>query len=217
MSVRSFARTGLAQSGFTLIEIMVALVVMSIIMVLAYQAFDGILLMEERSKDDFLKENRRSLATSILLNDFFHMRARPVRDQLGGIREAYLAPSGDYAVEFTRGALPNVEYMAGGIQRVAYSVKNKQLVRTIWETVDVGPATDTIDQVIASGIASIDVEQLDEDGRFIPNWPPINRNLAEDALPPMVKVILETEEGDQLELLVPGPQVENRIRGERDL
>jgi len=214
MMARDFRKGG--QDGFTLVEILVALVVMSIIMVLAYRAFDGILLMEERSKDEFLKENRRSLATSILLNDFFHMRARPVRDQLGGIREAYLAPSGEYEVEFTRGGLPDVAFMAGGIQRIAYSVKDKKLVRTIWQTVDVGPATETVDQVLATGIGSIEVEQLDEDGRFISNWPPINRNLSADALPPMVKITLETAEGERMELLVPGPQVEN-LPGERDL
>jgi general secretion pathway protein J len=203
-----------ASAGFTLIEIMVALIIMAVIMIMAYNAFDGVLRLESRSKEAFLAENRRSLAFSIMLNDFLHMRARPARDQLGGVRPAYLAPSGDYSVEFTRGGLPDVGTMAGGIQRVAYRVEENKLIRTTWQTVDIAASTETLDQVLATGVVDLEVSQLDQDRRYTGNWPPLNVDLNPDALPPMVRIVLTTQDGDDIDMLIPGTG--NLAVGERD-
>lgn len=201
----SSLRRRVGQVGFTLVEILVALMVMAVLSVLAFQAFDGILALESRSKQTFLQENRRSLAVSIMLNDFLHMRARPVRDQLGGLREAYLAPSGDYVVEFTRGGLPDFDSMAGGIQRLAYRAEGGRLLRTTWQTADAGPTLRPEDQILATGIRDLRVEQLDSTNRFAPLWPPVNEGAEPGSLPPMVRITLATEEGDEIRLLVPGP------------
>ena len=205
MKVQCFCR-GRRQQGFTLVEIMVALLIMAVLSVLAYNAFDGVLLVENRSKEDFLAENRRSLAVSIILNDFLHLRARPARDQLGGIRNAYLAPAGDYNVEFTRGGLPDFPAMPGGIQRVAYRAEGGQLIRTTWDVVDAGPQTAVSDRVLATGIDELTVEQLDSGGEFIANWPPVNENLDPEAVPAMVRITLGLAEGDDVVLLAPGPE-----------
>ena len=53
--------------GFTLVEMMVALIIMAVVSVLAWRAFDGVLLMEARSKNDFLAQNRLHLAQCPLL------------------------------------------------------------------------------------------------------------------------------------------------------
>ena len=190
--------------GFTLVEILVALLIMAVLSVLAYNAFDGILLVERRSKEEFLAENRHSLAASIILNDFIHLRARPARDELGGIRGAYQVPAGEYAVEFTRGGLPDFPAMAGGLQRVAYRTDGGRLIRTTWERVDSGAAPRTRDQVLATDVRGLEVEQLDGRGEFVPVWPPVNEPLPPQALPAMVRLTLELEQGE-MELLIPGP------------
>ncbi len=186
-------------------EILVALVVLSIVSILAYRAFDGILRLEARSKTEFLRENRLSVATSVMLQDLLHMRPRPVRDQLGGQLGAYLAPSGEYALEFTRGGLPDFDYMRGGIQRVAYRIDDGRLVRTAWRVADRGPETAHQDQVLASGLSRMDVEQLGEADRFLPAWPPANQSVQLDGLPAMVRVTLTTREGEQVRIMAPGP------------
>lgn len=197
---------GSLAQGFTLVEILVSMLIMSVLSVLAYNAFDGILRLEARSKEQFLEENRRSLASSIMLNDFFHMRPRPVRDQLGGVRDAYLAPSGEYAVEFTRGGLPDFDYMGGGIQRLAYRVENQQLIRTSWRTADSGATPEPLDQVLATGIAELRVEQHDGQNQFVALWPPVNQSLSRDALPAMVRITLVTVDDEEQVILIPGLQ-----------
>ncbi len=196
--------TRLCQRGFTLVEILVAMLVMAVLSVLAYQAFDGILAMEARSKEQFLEENRRSLATSIILNDFLHMRARPVRDQLGGIKPAFMAPSGEHQVEFTRGGLPDFATMAGGIQRLAYRVEGDRLIRTSWEVADEGPQTRQLDQVLAAGVTGLTAEMLDPQGLFVPQWPPLNVGAGAGSLPAMVRITLHLAGGDELVVMAPG-------------
>lgn len=197
--------TGIHNAGFTLVELLVALMVTSLVSVMAYAAFDGILTMEERSKSEFLRENRLQIATSIIVNDLLHMRARPIRDQLGGQDYAYISPSGDYAVEFSRGGLPHFETIPGGVQRLAYDVVDEKLVRTVWRVMDRSSTTDRFDHILTDGVSMITFEQLTGENQFTGNWPPINSPVALDALPSMVLVKLEQVSGETIEIKVPGP------------
>ncbi|MGV6807676.1 MAG: type II secretion system minor pseudopilin GspJ, partial [bacterium] len=205
-STQRIGSSSITESGFTLVEMLVALVVMSFVAILAYSAFDNLLQLEDRSKDIFLKQSRVHLAQSAMLNDFIHLRARPVRDSLGGTLDAYIAPSNEYAVEFTRGGLPNFSSMRGGLQRIGYRVEDEQLIRTVWEVVDRGPVTEKTDQVLADDIESIEVEQLNYRGEFTGVWPPVNERLSADALPYGVRVRLVLADGDAMDLLVPIPR-----------
>lgn len=204
MTTAAEERSSLA-AGFTLVELLVALLIMAVVSVMAFMAFDGILAMEQRSKHDFLAENRLQVASSIVLNDLFHLRARPVRDQLGGQLHAYLSPSNEYAVEFSRGGLPAFRAMRGGIQRVAYRVEDGNLVRVLWQVMDRGPATEVDSQILLTDVESIDFEQLSSEGRFVRNWPPLNQLIALDRLPAMVRFRMTMNDGDEYELKVPTP------------
>ena len=190
--------------GFTLVEMMVALIIMAVVSVLAWRAFDGVLLMEARSKNDFLAQNRLHLAATTLINDLVHLRPRPVRDQLGGQKGAYLAPAGDLAFEFTRGGLPDFDTMRGGIQRVGYGVEDGALIRRIWAVADLGPDTEIVDQVLVQGVDAIEVEQLDGNGDFMLDWPPLNQRVTLDTLPLAVRVTLVLEGGERWPILMPG-------------
>lgn len=191
--------------GFSLVEMLVALVIMAVVSILAWQAFDGILQMEARSKEQFLGENRLQLATSVLLNDLIHLRQRPVRDILGGQEGAYLAPKGSFAMVFTRGGAAVFAPPGGSLQRLGYRVEEGSLIRSRWQVVDEGPATPREDQVLATGIDSLRVEQLDSQGDFTPFWPPANEPLGLTAVPALIRVTLVTRDGESLVLLVPGP------------
>lgn len=191
--------------GFTLVELLVALVVMAFIAIISYGAFDNLLQVEERSKDLFIQQSRIYMAQSVILNDLLHLRARPVRDSLGGQIEAYLAPENAYQVAFTRGGLPDFESMRGGIQRVAYRVEEGKLIRTTWEVADQSPLTEKTDYVLTGGLNRLAFEQLDYQGNFSPIWPPLNQRTQLQALPVAVRVTFELEDGGTMELLIPTP------------
>lgn len=193
------------QRGFSLVEMLVALMIMAIVSVLAWAAFDGVLAMETRSKEQFLAENRVQLAMGVLRNDLLHLRQRPARDPIGGQVAAYLAPWRDFSLVFTRGGAASHRAPGGSLQRIGYRVEEGRLIRSQWRVVDEGALTERDDQVLATGIDSLAVAQLDSRGDFTPVWPPVNERLPLTAVPPLVRVSLLTLAGDEQRLLVPGP------------
>ena len=199
------------QTGFTLVEILVSLLIFGIISVLSYRALDAVFALEQRQADDYAGRMQIQRAWAIILNDLIHLRARPIRDQRGGVEGAYVAPAGDYLVSFTRGGLPALATIPGGLQRVAYDVSDEsELRRWVWPSADQADGVEPVLQVLLEDVDDIRFEHLDRSNFFSPVWPPVNQNNAPlNSVPRMLKVSLTMLDGEELERLVPG--VENPL------
>lgn len=194
------------QQGFTLIEIVVALVIFSILSVLTYEALTAVVNYNERNRSDYEGQNQLHRTGAILMQDLFHLRARPIRDRLGGYERAYTTEDPDYAVKFTRGGLPSVfDHSAGGMQRIAYSVSaDNELIRWTWPTLDSFTGDDASAQVLMDAVANLTFYQLNARNEYEENWPPLNQNVSIDGLPRMIRIEIELESGEKIERLVPG-------------
>jgi general secretion pathway protein J len=190
--------------GFTLIEMLVALAVFSILSVLAYRALDAVLALDERSANMLAEDSAKHRAMAILLQDFLHIRPRVVRDERNDYQRAYEV-SEEYAVRFTRGGLPMLASIPAGMQRIAYSLNNdKELLRWVWPQLDSTSDLQPQSQVLLIGVEEFVVEQLDESNSFVNAWPPVNEEIELDGLPKMIRLTIEFEDGSQLERLIPG-------------
>ena len=194
------------QRGFTLIEIIVALVIFSFLSVLGYQALIAIVNYNERSRSSYEEQNQLHQATAILMQDMLHLRPRPIRDRLGGKERAYTTADADYEVKFTRGGLPSVPNSSfGGLQRVAYSVSEENdLIRWVWPTLDAFSDEEPVSQVLMNGVSELAFYQLNSRNEFEENWPPLNQNVSIEVLPRMIRVDIELVNGDKIERLIPG-------------
>lgn len=192
--------------GFTLIEVLVALLILVLTLVFAYRVFFGIAAMELRSREDNAAGQDLFRAWNIIGQDILHMRARPVRGQLGALEPAYVAGGETYLVEFTRGGLPAFPVSPGGLMRVAYRLDdNGDLYRVSWQALDAPEAVEPEQRLLLQGIDSFVVEQLGPDNFFAQVWPPINQeNAPLNLLPRMVRIRLETIDGLELDRLLPG-------------
>jgi general secretion pathway protein J len=191
-------------SGFTLIEMLVALTVFSILSVLAYRALDAVLALDERSSNTLAADSAKHRAMAILLQDFLHIRPRVVRDERNDYQRAYEI-SEEYAVRFTRGGLPMLPAMPSGMQRIAFSLNDdKELLRWVWPQLDSTSDLEPKPQVLLMGVEEFVVEQLDNDNTFVNAWPPVNEEIELDGLPKMIRLTIEFEDGSQLERLIPG-------------
>lgn len=190
--------------GFTLVEMLVALAVFSILSVMAYRALDAVLALDERSSNTLMSDSAKHRALAILLQDFLHIRPRVVRDERNDYQRAYEITD-EYAVRFTRGGLPMLASMPAGMQRIAYSVNDdNELLRWIWPQLDGTSDVEPRSQVLLTGVEEFVVEQLDGNNVFVNAWPPINENIRLNGLPKMIRLRLKFEDGDQLERLIPG-------------
>jgi general secretion pathway protein J len=190
--------------GFTLIEMLVALAVFSILSVLAYRALDAVLALDERSANMLVQDSARHRAMAILLQDLLHVRPRVVRDERNDYQRAYEV-SEEYAVRFTRGGLPMLASMPAGMQRIAYTLNDdKELLRLVWPQLDSTSDLEPQSQVLLVGVEEFVVEQLDESNSFVNAWPPVNEDASLHKLPKMIRITIEFEGGSKLERLIPG-------------
>ena len=193
-----------SQFGLTMIEILVALLVVSIVSVLGYQALDGVLRARDRQVDTQQELAAVQRALLLLEGDLLHLRARPVRDPFGDLLPAYRVPAGIDLVQLTRGGLPPAAGIAGGLQRVAYRIEDGTLARSSWPVVDRIGTAGASAQPLLDGVRELRLEQLDPLNFWVPVWPPLNEAMNPDQLPRMIRLQLTLEDGRQFEKLLPG-------------
>jgi general secretion pathway protein J len=192
--------------GFTLIEVVVALLVFAALSVMAWQGLYQIIQIDQRSRQQVAEQNDVNRAWAIIVQDLLHMRSRPVRDQFGDFQPAYETQRSSYVLRFSRGGLPIVEgLIPTGMQRIAYQLTDEgDLLRWTWPLLDGYSQEGGISQVLLSGVTEVEFEQLDRDNYFQPNWPPINQATAPGELPRMIRFSLQMEDGLGFDRLVPG-------------
>ncbi len=199
----SYKRTG---SGFTLIEVLVALIIFALLSVFSVQGFLMVANMEQRNREEVAPEQAFHALWALIGQDLLHIRQRPTRDQFGVIESAYIAGVDPYLVKFTRGGLPSLPVSPGGMMRVAYSLSDEgELIRATWPALD-APSTDEVqERVLMEGVADVQFEQLNPENYFETVWPPLNlQGSGENLMPRMIRVTIETVDGLTMTRLLPG-------------
>lgn len=202
-------------SGFTLIEVLVALIIFALLSVFSVQGFLMVANMEQRNRDAVASEQAFHALWSLIGQDLLHIRQRPTRDQFGVVEGAYVASVDPYLVEFTRGGLPSLPVSPGGMIRVAYSLSDDgELIRTTWPALDAPISDDVQQRVLMDGIAEVQFEQLNEDNYFESVWPPLNfQGNGANLMPSMIRVSIETIDGLTMTRLLPGVTGLDQNRG----
>lgn len=201
------------ESGFTLIEIIVALVIFSVITIACVRALTFILDYVEREQNFYQDQSHIQRTWNIVFQDLLHMRPRTERDRLGGVKRAYQTDIDEYLLLFTRGGLPPITGSEGGLQRVAYSVdEDGQFIRWTWPSMDMYNDEEPNEQVLMGGVSQAEFWQLNASNEYEANWPPLNEQLSDDALPRMIRLVIEMETGDRIERIIPGLQMARASR-----
>ncbi|MFO7481942.1 type II secretion system minor pseudopilin GspJ, partial [Oceanibaculum nanhaiense] len=109
----------------------------------------------------------------------------------------------DSVLELTRGGWRNpAEQARSTLQRVAYGLRDRELLRSTWLNLDRDPSATAQEQVLLGGVSELRVRFLDQADVWQPGWPPPGLELpaagAGAAGPPSVRpraveVILVTE------------------------
>ena len=68
------------QLGFTLIEVIVSLFLLSILSIMSYQAVEVMTQMNKRSQESFQDESQLAQALQIIGRDFLHIKPRRFYD-----------------------------------------------------------------------------------------------------------------------------------------
>jgi general secretion pathway protein J len=157
--------------GFTLLELLVALAIFSLIAVMAYGGLETVL--NQQAQTEVNAESLAALQKTFLVmqRDIEQVVPRTIRDEFGDPQAPLIGTS---LFQFTRGGWNNpANHPRSTLQRVGYSLEDRQLFRYSWLVLDRAQDSAPVRQPLAEDIESMQVRYLDERGNWQEQWPPI--------------------------------------------
>jgi len=192
--------------GFTLIEILVALLVLAILSVAAYGGLHSLMKARETTRDSQQHFHKLQLAMVTLTRDLEQAVSRPIRHASGDLNPAMLGGDKDVPeLAFTHAGLPNpLQKPRSSLQRVAYTIDDDKLVRLYYVVLDRTVEETPKRQVLLPGVKSLHLRFLDQFGKWNSHWPPINSEPHQfDRRDPVaVEVTLDTKRWGTIRRLV---------------
>jgi general secretion pathway protein J len=184
--------------GFTLVEALVALLILGIVAVMAYRGTAALTGGEAQLAQDSARWRTLDAMFVRLEADMRQAIPRPSRhgDRLEAAWSALPQDGeGNTALVFSRaGPEFTVEPGVAG-QRIGYRLRGGRLEALFWPSLDnTGDARPSV-YALVDGVASFRVEQLDRDARWSERWPLRDG----DDIPRGVRVALTLADGTALE------------------
>jgi len=153
------------EAGFTLIEMLVALAIFSLLSAGATAAMISSVRSKAVLEEEVALVQDIQLARALMRSDLNNLILRPNRDQFGN-KELYLiSGGGDTLLTFTRAGRENPGGLErrGGIQRVAYVFENGDLIRRSFAVDNPAPQTALRERALIQGLDDVTVSfQKDE-------------------------------------------------------
>lgn len=169
-------------TGFTLIEVMVAIAVFAVIAAGVYRVLSTMVDSQDRvaTHADALRDLQRSLW--FIAMDMNQLVMRDVRKPNDKRSPAVVADSDDFLLQFTRQGLRNpllaarsdlerVAYSLGQVQRKQHKGKGKSLLRHTWGAVDRRDNAEENIQVLFEDVDDARLEFMDQKGDWKTDWP----------------------------------------------
>lgn len=188
------------QSGFTLIEVMVAMAIFAFLASLAYRTLDQTFASANALGDHMERMQAIQRTMRFLSNDLSSATPRPVRNLLG---DAYLpavmvSPANDFALAVTHGGWTNPAGLPRSTQqRTVYKLEEDRLLRIYYTVLDSTFSNDLVSTEILDGVLGLEFEVMRDNGLTTRQWPPSNaQGIAVSRLRPRAIIIILTLEDE---------------------
>jgi general secretion pathway protein J len=193
------------QTGFTLLEILVAVSIFSIMSVVALTGIKVILDSQEAT-------NRVAVQIKSLQNTFFYFDqdlryaiARDIRDEFGDTQAAMVADNaGPQGLALTRMGIGNLQgSKRSSMARVRYWLKEDTLIRSRYKTLDRAGEPQSLDRALMENVEELEFRFLGANKEWQPSWPPLNPTANQGALPRAIEINLTHEQMGKITRIIP--------------
>jgi general secretion pathway protein J len=164
------------QSGFTLLELLIASIIFAIMALMAYGGLDNVIQNSKSSEQSLKRLQQVQQCIAIMNRDFSQIMPRTIRDEFGNTRP-YLSASdtSDYLVEFTRGGRVNpANLLRSSLLRIAYRFDDSTLIRVQWPQLDRAQGIKPRETKLIDKLEEVTFRFLDKNGEWQNQWPPLN-------------------------------------------
>lgn len=196
--------------GFTLIEVLVATVILAILSIMAHRGVAETRLAVERTREHMARVREVQRAMTVVAADFRQLAPRPARALVGdGFRPALERdPNAINLVELSRDGWPNtIGAPRGTIERVLYLVEDGTLVRRHWQVTDATLANEPISRKLLTGVERVEIRYLNSGREWQVQWPPLGAppEIALRARPLAVEMLVVLSDFGEIRRLIEVP------------
>lgn len=182
--------------GFTLLEILVALFIFSIIAIMLVKGLESVISAQSGTERNAERLRQLQFSLLILSRDLAQTVNRPIMNAYGSEESAFVGSPTRFSfthLGYASGALPLV---TSGLQRTQYLYADKGFWRVTWPALDLTAKTSNNKRLLLSGISALAFSYLDREGKWQDNWPLEGDN--KQPLPMAVQVTLTIPEWGSL-------------------
>jgi general secretion pathway protein J len=193
-------RFSVATGGFTLVELLAALLIVSLLAIMAHRGLSAVYLARDHVHLQTEKWRNVTAFFARFARDVQLAQPKPVRVAPGAMA---VAPAwiGRPAGTPDAAALPRVEFSLFGSpegidagRRVAYGLNGKrELELWLWPGLDGAAGTPPVRHTVLSDVGNLDIQYLTPDLKWVDTWPTSARD---QGLPRAVRlrIVLDTQE-----------------------
>lgn len=149
-----------SDSGFTLVEVLIALFIFSLISVGATSALTSSLRGKTQMDERLTEISQRDSLRALIGSDMANIVLRQRREPYGNLEPYVLQSGGQTLLDFSRAGRSNPGGVEprGDLQHVAYVFEDRQLIRRSYSQVNPAPQSPHVDRVLLTNIAEAKIE-----------------------------------------------------------
>ena len=190
--------------GFTLLELLIALSIFSILSVMAYGGLQTVISTKQSTQESSERIAEIQLVMMRISNDLRQALPRTIRDEHGDVLSAMQSSkNGDETMAWTRAGYRNPAHLKRShIQRVAYKIKEKKLMRVTWPVLDRAQDSEAMEAYVLSNLDSIEWRFLNVVDEWTTTWPEEGQNSTQQTLPKAIEFTLEMSDWGKVRRLI---------------
>ena len=180
------------KKGFTLIEVLISLVILSIIAIVSTNFLQSSIDLRNQSKSKVDDIKVFNLGVSTIRRDLMSTVNLPMRDNFGNQLPNFMGSNTDKKITFL-GFINRIDSSRSSISRIEYLFEDTKFIRRVYFTADPYDYNDHIDSVIFNNIEDIEISFL-SDNRWFTEWPA--GQTAAYKIPKLVKIEINDKDRD---------------------
>ena len=180
------------KKGFTLIEVLISLVILSIIAIVSTNFLQSSIDLRNQSKSKVDDIKVFNLGVSTIRRDLMSVVNLPMRDNFGNQLPNFIGSNTDKKITFLS-FINRIDSSRSSISRIEYLFDDTKFIRRVYFTADPYDYDDYIDSVIFNNIDDVEISFL-IDNRWFTEWPA--GQTAAYIIPKLVKIEINDKDRD---------------------